>query len=357
MSTNFRYNQYQERKAEANAKFRAKRAREEVEEWDGIDQTNGDQNGHASGSDSESDSEEEVENPVDSLLTSLKPRLEARSKGQLSERAALFYDRPEFEVIGAEDDEEDAMENGGPEIEQRSEINEEAIEEDSASENGFEEVPVKVVDLDPWDDDSDNDKPAPKQGINSSYQSDDLDIDIVTAEAMTLAHQLVTGAKTKSSLIDDSYNRWTFADKSALPEWFADDESRHNTPQTPITAEAAAAIKAKLRALNARPIKKVAEAKARKQMKTVRKLNKLQKKADVINETSDMSEREKAQSIAKMMARGKRGGEKKRGVKVVVAHGKNRGVSGRPRGVKGRYKMVDPRMKKEKRALKRAGKK
>jgi len=174
---------------------------------------------------------------------------------------------------------------------------------------------------------------------------------------MTLAHQLATRTKTKSSLIDDSYNRWTFADKSALPEWFADDEARHNTPQTPITAEAAAAIKAKLRALNARPIKKVAEAKARKQMKAVRKLNKLQKKADVINETSDMSEREKAQSIAKMMSRGRKGGEKRRGVKVVVAHGKNKGVSGRPRGVKGRYKMVDPRMKKEKRALKRTGKK
>ena len=67
-----------------------------------IHQTNGDQNGNASGPDSEPDSEEEVENPVNSLLTSLKPRLEARSNGQLSERAALFYDRPEFEAIGAE---------------------------------------------------------------------------------------------------------------------------------------------------------------------------------------------------------------------------------------------------------------
>jgi AdoMet-dependent rRNA methyltransferase SPB1 len=184
--------------------------------------------------------------------------------------------------------------------------------------------------------------------------ADILDIDIVTAEAMTLAHQLATRQKSKSSLIDDSYNRWTFADKSGLPSWFTDDESHHNTPQIPITAEAAQAIKDKLRALNARPIKKVAEAKARKKMKAVRKFNKLQKKADIINETSDMSERDKAQSIAKVMAKGKKG-EKKRSVKVVVAAGRNRGVSGRPKGVKGRYKMVDPRMKKEKRALKRAG--
>jgi AdoMet-dependent rRNA methyltransferase SPB1 len=149
----------------------------------------------------------------------------------------------------------------------------------------------------------------------------------VTAEAMTLAHQLATRQKTKASLIDDSYNRWTFSDKSALPSWFADDEARHTTPQIPVTKEAAAAIKAKLRALNARPIKKIAEAKARKRMKAVRKLNKLQKKADVINEASDMSEQEKAQSIAKLMARGKKG-EKKRSVKVIVAHGQNKGVSG-----------------------------
>ena len=49
-----------------------------------------------------------------------------------------------------------------------------------------------------------------------------------------------------------------------MPDWFLDDEGKHSKPHRPITKEAAAAIKSKLRALNARPIKKVAEAKARK---------------------------------------------------------------------------------------------
>lgn len=320
-----------------NAKFRAKRAREEVEEWDGLGVDKGDANGDGSGSESDG-SEEEVENPVDSLLTSLGPRLDARSKGQLSKRAALFFDQPDFEGIADVDegtDEIEPVETSEPIVEQM---------EDSVSQSGFEVVRQQVPESATWDDESDDEKGPVRP-----------DIDIFTAEAMTLAHQLATRQKTKSSLIDDSYNKWTFADKSALPSWFADDEGRHNTPQTPITAEGAAAIKAKLRALNARPIKKVAEAKARKKMKAVRKLNKLQKKADIVNEASDMSEREKAQTITKIMAKSKKG-EKKRSVKVVVAHGRNRGVSGRPKGVKGRYKMVDPRMKKEKRALKRAGK-
>ena len=43
----------------------------------------------------------------------------------------------------------------------------------------------------------------------------------------------------------------------------------------------------------------------------------------------------------------------KQEVKLVVAKGANKGVSGRPRGVKGKYKIVDSRMKKDIRAQKR----
>lgn len=105
-----------------------------------------------------------------------------------------------------------------------------------------------------------------------------------------------------------------------------------------------------MRALDARPIKKVAEAKARKKMKAAQQYEKALKKAEGVTETSDMTEREKAKQIEKLMAKGTAKKAKKE-VKVVVAKGAHRGVKGRPKGVKGRYVMVDARMRKEVRRL------
>lgn len=146
--------------------------------------------------------------------------------------------------------------------------------------------------------------------------------------------------------MNDGFNRYSLNSKEGLPSWFLDDESKHYKANIPITKEAVAALRAKLRALDARPIKKVAEAKARKKMKAAQKLEKAMKKAEGVNETSDMSERAKAKQIEKLMQKGM-STQKKNEVKVVVAKGAHKGVKGRPKGVKGRYVMVDPRMRKE----------
>lgn len=153
-----------------DAKFRAKRAREEVEDWDGLDPTDGDigeTNAKGSDSDSDTESEEENENPVDTLLTSLGPRLDARSKGQLSQRAALFFDRPDFEGIDIDEVEETAVEEKSPEATIQVDYEDEEME-DSASENGFEEVPADTAEPDPWDEDSENEKPV-KPGIQIAF--------------------------------------------------------------------------------------------------------------------------------------------------------------------------------------------
>ena len=106
------------------------------------------------------------------------------------------------------------------------------------------------------------------------------------------------------------------------------------------------ALRAKQRALDVRPIKKVAEAKARKKMRAAQRLEKALKKAEGVTKTTDLTEREKAQQVEKLMRRGLAKNKKKE-VKVVVAKGVHKGLKGRPKGVKGRYVMVDPRMRKE----------
>jgi AdoMet-dependent rRNA methyltransferase SPB1 len=169
-----------------------------------------------------------------------------------------------------------------------------------------------------------------------------------TPEAVTLAQQLVNRQTTKTQLINDGFNRYSLNSKEGLPSWFLDDESKFYKPNLPITKEAVAALREKQRALDARPIKKVAEAKARKKFKAQQRLEKAMKKAEGVNATSDMSEREKAQQIEKLMRKGTSSGTKmKKDIKVVVAKGIHKGVKGRPKGVKGRYTMVDARMRKE----------
>ena len=173
---------------------------------------------------------------------------------------------------------------------------------------------------------------------------------LVTPEAVTLAQQLVNREKTKTQLINDGFNRYSFNSREGLPSWFLDDESKHYKPNLPVTKEAVAALRAKQRALDARPIKKVAEAKARKKHRAVQRLEKTMKKAEGVNQTKDMSEREKASQIEKLMRKGAasgKGKQTKNPVKIVVAKGAHKGLKGRPKGVKGRYTMVDARMKKE----------
>jgi len=168
-----------------------------------------------------------------------------------------------------------------------------------------------------------------------------------------------TEKKTKTQLVDEGFNRYSFNSRDGLPCWFLDDESKHYKANLPITKEAVAALRDKQRALDARPIKKVAEAKARKKHRAAIRLEKAMKKAQGITETTDLSEREKASQIEKLMRKGAvsaKGKRAKEQIKVVVAKGAHKGVKGRPKGVKGRYTMVDARMRKEVRARKRTEK-
>lgn len=134
--TDCRYDNYRERKAEMNAKYRAKRAREEVEEWDGPAE-NGGKLTSDSDSDSDSESEEEISETNGTQIS--EPTLSSKQpNGKLSKRAKLFFDQPDFEGIDldSEDDGVDEM------ISEAKITAQQQDEENSETEDDFEVVPA-----------------------------------------------------------------------------------------------------------------------------------------------------------------------------------------------------------------------
>lgn len=383
------YLQYQTRKSESDAKYRAKKARKEHQDgdWEGFSdhEKSSDEEFERDQSSEESSAEEEGGQPFRRIIYPQDGF--AQGQAGLTRRAALFFEQDLFKEIGdlgAEDNDsavhlEDDEKDDGPitpavkipavkkasvrldhlpraeptlpkategQHTEESELSEDEVEngrrdDEDDTISDFELVKAGQTD---WD------------AEGEPRKDGRLDIDIITAEAMTLAQQVASGKKTTQDLVDEGFNKYTFRDTDGLPEWFLDDEGKHSKPHRPISAAGAAAIKEKLRALNARPIKKVREAKDRKKFKAAQRLEKLRKKSALVADDEGISEKDKAQNIAKMMSKAAKKKPKQQ-VKLVVAKGGNRGISGRPRGVKGKYKIVDARLKKDVRADKRLAKK
>lgn len=366
------YNQYKMRRAERNANYKAKQARGgDTEEWNGFQEgDNGDEVGSDHELKEEEDGSSDDDSDNDEAINNLISKLKGNSgDGKLSNKAKMLFNDPIFENVQpdlpppqAEKPSAPLPVKSAPEyIAKKPELpaQNEDVDMDSStkSESDSENSDFEVVagESSAGDEDSDYDSDAERQ--DGSAKKHAQDVEIATVEAMTLAHQLALGHKTKHDLVDEGFNRYAFRDHENLPEWFVEDEKQHSKINRPITKEAAAALKEKMKALNARPIKKVAEAKARKKMRSVQRLEKIKKKAGLIVDESDKSEKDKAEEISRLMRKVSKKEKARPKPTLVVAKGSNRGLSGRPRGVSGKYKMVDGVMKKEQRALKRIAKK
>lgn len=374
------YSQYQERKSDSDAKYRAKKARKEHDDgdWEGFsDHDKSSEEGFEQDESSDDSSGEDEEPKAGTLLH--PQNNSAQGSNGLTRRAAMFFEQDIFKDIGdigVEDDNDSA-------VHLEDEDTDEARDTLNAKEQTISAVSIaSEPDVEQSDENvegpAEDEGTLPEESVSDDNHSGDfevvkagttewdaqgeprkdgrLDIDIITAEAMTLAQQVASGEKSTHDLLDEGFNKFSFRDTDGLPSWFLDDENQHSRPHRPISAAGAAAIKEKLRALNARPIKKVREAKDRKKFKAAQKLEKLRRKSVLVAEEEGVSEKDKAQNIARLMSRAAKK-KPKQSVKVVVAKGGNRGISGRPRGVKGKYKIVDKRLKKDVRAEKRIAKK
>lgn len=379
------YENYKARKAERNANYRAKMARggDDDDEWTGFtnetkneDTTNEQQNDYINDDDDTELSDSDDDEAINNLISRLKGK---SGDHKLSQKARMLFNDPIFDGVTADlaipkeegissesvgdtskismkrtYDQMKADDNSAVTNNKNSDEDKLSSESDDSSDNSDFEI-VANEDSDYGDIDSDYD--SEEELKLSSKAKHARDLDIATAEAMTLAHQLASGQKTKHDLIDEGFNRYTFRDTENLPAWFVEDEKQHSKINRPITKEAVLALKEKMKALNARPIKKVVEAKARKKMRAVARLERIKKKAGLINDDSDKSEKDKADEIAKLMRKVSRKQRNTQKVTLVYATGKFKGLSGRPKGVKGKYKMVDGVLKNEQRALRRIAKK
>ncbi|KAH0536642.1 AdoMet-dependent rRNA methyltransferase spb1 [Glutinoglossum americanum] len=372
------YEQYQARRSDTDTKYRAKKARKEHDdgEWEGFSEKDDSSDDDAmlnQSSDDSSDTEERG-NLNKPLITALA--INGIGEGGLTRQATIFFDQEIFKGInGLSDSAQDSEHEfaltervgslnarlGGPpdSIKDEQPLNGKPTKPKT---NTFNK-PAEIGAAGPIACDSANFELVERteevegwQEHHKPQRDSQSDIDIITAEAMTLAQGIASGKKTKQDLMDEGYNKYAFRDKDGLPEWFLDDENKHSKPHRPITAAGAAAVKEKLRALNARPIKKVREAKDRKKFKAAQRLERLRKKSALLVDDEGMTEKEKASNITKLMSKAAKKKPKQK-VKVVVARGGNKGISGRPRGVKGKYKIVDARLRKDVRAEKRLAKK
>ena len=389
------YGQYQERKSGSDAKNRAKKSRREHDDgdWEGFSDHEQSTGEEFEQDEDSSSSEEEFDEATLSQGGVIASATAEKDELGLTKRASLFFGQEAFKHIGGLKAEEG--DDSGLDFED--------YQTDSRKQNPFmrdftgeqHANPMRATPLitnsprakvtkdfiSPTSDkklDNGPCTPILQEAVNKndseanfevvhntasewdtqseSRKDGHLDINIITTEAMTLAQQIASREKSTYDLVDEGFNKFTFRDHDGLPEWFLDDENKHSKPHRPITAAGAAAIKEKLRALNARPIKKVREAKDRKKFKAAQRLEKVRKKSALVADEEGTSEKDKAQNIAKLMSKVVKKKTKQQ-VKVVVARGSNRGISGRPRGVKGKYKIVDARLKKDVRAEKRLVKK
>eukprot|EP01042_Synura_sphagnicola_P000763 gene763-847_t len=206
----------------------------------------------------------------------------------------------------------------------------------------------EVVPLEQGDHDSVSALP---RADDRTYGSDEEHYD-AHDRAMTLAlGTMMLRRSRQKALVDASYNRYAWNDAIDLPEWFIDDEMKHNKPQLPVPNALLEQIKSRFQKTGTKDIKKVAEARARKRKRAMSKLKAAKNQANLMAQNSEMSEKAKIKAISKAMKSPNKTANKPSKVYVVTRKTKA-GSVGNKGGGKGMLKFVDKRMKKEKRALK-----
>ena len=174
---------------------------------------------------------------------------------------------------------------------------------------------------------------------DDGYNSDDK------AEIRAIAKKMLR-KKERLKILNSSYNRYAFEDEGKVPNWFLEDEAKHNKPQKPVTKAEVLAEKEYLRKITVRMPKKILEAKARKRNKLNKRLQKIRKQAEGIANQDEYTEISKVKQIEKLYKREINKSKEKKKYIISRSWSNNKGKDSR------NVRHVDRRMKKDKRAAK-----
>ena len=174
---------------------------------------------------------------------------------------------------------------------------------------------------------------------DDGYNSDDK------AEIRAIAKKMLR-KKERLKILNSSYNRYAFEDEGKVPNWFLEDEAKHNKPQKPVTKAEVLAEKEYLRKITVRMPKKILEAKARKRNKLNKRLQKIRKQAEGIANQDEYTEISKVKQIEKLYKREINKSKEKKKYIISRSWSNNKGKDSR------NVRHVDRRMNKDKRAVK-----
>ncbi|XP_060070068.1 pre-rRNA 2'-O-ribose RNA methyltransferase FTSJ3-like [Ylistrum balloti] len=355
---------------------------ENLEEPDLEDLEDDDDDEDAEEEDMEFEDDEQVKKDANPLIVNLE-----KVSTQVERKLNSWFNKESFAGLDDEVDEdieiekmmEDYKRRGGTitgkkEIRKEKEVKKKSkrvdTEEDDSGVDEKQDSDSDMSNVDDSDNESDDDDEEDEDSDESDSDSDDSDLD--TAEMKKRAKQkhsdtagfeevpagyldptglaigaaMVQSRKRKRDIIDGGYHRYMFDDDN-LPEWFIKDEAKHTKREMPVTKGDVQEYLMKMKSIDARPIKKIAQAKARKKKKEMRRLERARKKAEVISDTADITDRDRWQQIKQVYKKAGLLSAKKKEVTYVVAKkGAGKRVR-RPAGVQGPYKVVDGRMKKD----------
>lgn len=296
------YQQYLERKTpKQKARLLNARIKEEKKREDLFETLEG-----------EKEVEEEEENPKNPLL--------AKIKHSDSRKEQQWFGQNIFNVLN-EDEDTDLPKPKKKKLEEES--------EGDSDEGDYEQLKSEI-----------KKQKELKEGDGFETVPKELHDEDTRAVTLALATKLLR-RKERQQFIDNAYNRYTFNDKG--PEWFEDDERKHNKPSKPITKEDVRKMREKFREINAAPMKKVLEAQFRKKRKMKEKLERVKEKATAVAENSDLTNTEKAKELQRLYKQAS--GEGKRRRIYIVGNKGSRMVGGRSGNAV--VKVVDTRMKKD----------